>query len=287
MLQTSRQFMVNRLLSMKYRLLNWVIPLLFIGGAIPSYAEGPPPFPQFEAKRIKPPSSGSGQRINVQIGINNADAAPAAGATDQPISEEAEGDFGWFWSAISPSAEKAGPWRLEDAMNVLQKSDARAALPAPRLQSLQELAQSHGIDILRASIGTEVSPALVLAVMYVESRGRADAVSAAGAEGVMQLMPATAERFGVSDPFQASESIMGGIAYLDVLMKRFEGDPILVLAGYNAGEGAIAEHGGVPPYDETRGYVPKVLQAYAVARGLCVTPPLFISDGCVFAVSKS
>ena len=67
--------------------------------------------------------------------------------------------------------------------------------------------------------------------------------------------------------------------YLD----HFEKDPVLVLAGYNAGEGAVRDHKGVPPYPETRDYVPKVLAAYQVARGLCLTPPELISDGCVFA----
>ncbi|MEO1558042.1 MAG: lytic transglycosylase domain-containing protein, partial [Pseudomonadota bacterium] len=126
-------------------------------------------------------------------------------------------------------------------------------------------------------------PALVLAVMAVESGGDASAVSRAGAQGLMQLMPATAEEFGVVDAFAPDQNIKGGVAYLDWLMARFDGDPVLVLAGYNAGPGAVRDHGGVPPYAETRDYVPKVLAAYAVARGLCLTPPQLISDGCVFA----
>ena len=67
------------------------------------------------------------------------------------------------------------------------------------------------------------------------------------------------------------------------LMERFEGDPILALAGYNAGENSVTKHDGVPPYAETRDYVPKVLAAWTVARGLCLTPPQLVSDGCVFA----
>jgi soluble lytic murein transglycosylase-like protein len=72
------------------------------------------------------------------------------------------------------------------------------------------------------------------------------------------------------------------VAYLDWLMTEFGGDPVLVLAGYNAGEGAVRKNGGVPPYAETRDYVPKVLAAFQVARSLCVTPPQLASDGCVF-----
>jgi soluble lytic murein transglycosylase-like protein len=85
----------------------------------------------------------------------------------------------------------------------------------------------------------------------------------------------------INDPAQ---NIRGGVAYLDWLIEEFGGDPMLVLAGYNAGEGAVRQHGGVPPYRETRDYVPKVLAAWSVARGLCVTPPELLSDGCVFNV---
>jgi soluble lytic murein transglycosylase-like protein len=124
---------------------------------------------------------------------------------------------------------------------------------------------------------------LVLAVIAVESSGRPDAVSGAGAQGLMQLMPDTADRFGVEDALSPGDNIAGGVQYLNWLMKEFEKDPILVLAGYNAGEGSVRSHGGVPPYAETRDYVPKVLSAFQVARGLCKTPPELISDGCVFA----
>jgi soluble lytic murein transglycosylase-like protein len=127
-----------------------------------------------------------------------------------------------------------------------------------------------------------VSPALVLAVIAVESSGDAAAVSTAGAEGLMQLMPATAERFGVDDALTPSENILGGVRYLDWLMEEFDGDPVIVLAGYNAGEGSLQKYNGVPPFPETRDYVPKVLAAFQVARGLCLTPPELISDGCVF-----
>ena len=98
----------------------------------------------------------------------------------------------------------------------------------------------------------------------------------------MQLIPATADRFGVTNALDASQNIKGGVAYLDWLLKEFGGDPILALAGYNAGENAVKKHAGVPPYAETRDYVPKVLAAFAVARNLCRTPPELVSDGCVF-----
>ena len=102
----------------------------------------------------------------------------------------------------------------------------------------------------------------------------------------MQLMPDTAARFGVSDSFVADQNILGGVKYLDWLMGEFDQDPILVLAGYNAGEGSVRKHAGVPPFAETRDYVPKVLAAFQVARGLCKSPPELITDGCVFAAMK-
>ncbi|MEM6757937.1 MAG: lytic transglycosylase domain-containing protein [Pseudomonadota bacterium] len=246
-----------------------------------SAADGPPPFKDFSAKRVKPPAPGTKKRITVQIEpttekVAPNDAPPAARDETRPASR-----YAWFWSQVSPDMDGAGAGRLIPAMRAL--ADARPPLPAPRLQQMQAAATAYGSDILRATIGTEVSPALVLAVMMVESSGRLDAVSTAGAQGLMQLMPDTASRFGVADSFASAENIAGGVRYLDWLMDTFDRDPLLVLAGYNAGEGAVRSHGGVPPFAETRDYVPKVLAAYQVARALCVTPPELASDGCVFA----
>ncbi|MEM1300436.1 MAG: lytic transglycosylase domain-containing protein, partial [Pseudomonadota bacterium] len=111
-----------------------------------------------------------------------------------------------------------------------------------------------------------------------------DAVSSAGAQGLMQLMPATAARFDVENALSPAENIRGGVAYLDWLMEEFDRDPIMVLAAYNSGEGAVRKHEGVPPYPETRDYVPKVLAAFASARGLCRVPPQLATDPCVFSV---
>ncbi|SMP26221.1 lytic transglycosylase domain-containing protein [Shimia sagamensis] len=249
-----------------------------------AFAEAPKPFPDFSAKRVKPPKPGQGNRINVQITptVVVPEAQDAGSAEDSP-SQTAVGAMAWFWEEVSPNLEDSGPGRLENALNKVSKPPTGHGVPTPRLTTLQTIVQSHGIDILRSTIGTQVSPALVLAVIAVESGGEADAVSGAGAQGLMQLMPDTAARFGVDDSFAGSDNIAGGAKFLDFLMEKFESDPILVLAGYNAGENSIAEHAGVPPYAETRAYVPKVLAAFQVARALCMTPPELISDGCVFA----
>ncbi|WP_246849690.1 lytic transglycosylase domain-containing protein [Rubellimicrobium arenae] len=188
----------------------------------------------------------------------------------------------WFWADVSPLLADSGPGRLGEALEAVAQAPSGWSGP-PRLQALQDIARAYGPEILRHTVGTRVSPALVLSVIAVESGGRSRAVSAAGAAGLMQLMPGTAARFGVQDRLSPEDSIRGGIAYLDWLLGRYRGDPILALAAYNAGEGAVDDNAGVPPFAETRAYVPKVLAAWTVARGLCLTPPELVSDGCVFA----
>ncbi len=103
--------------------------------------------------------------------------------------------------------------------------------------------------------------ALVNAVIQQESGFNPQAVSGAGAIGLMQLMPKTAEWIGV-DPYNPIDNLRGGIAYLRDLYRRFNGDLALTLAAYNAGEGAVNKYGGVPPYAETQGYVSSVIHRY-------------------------
>ncbi|WP_136441115.1 lytic transglycosylase domain-containing protein [Pacificoceanicola onchidii] len=259
--------------------------------AAPAAAESS--FPSFSAKRVKPPAPGTKKRITIQIAPRAEPAIPPRPSKPaEPQSSVAEtapakpaapkGRYAWYWDKVSPELSATGPGRLSAALDGLARGPGGQTVAAPRLQALQDIASTHGRDILMASIGTKVSPAFALAVISVESAGKADAKSGAGAEGLMQLMPATAERFGVTDSFDAAQNIKGGVAFLDFLMEKFEGDPLLVLAGYNAGENSIGTHNGVPPYAETRDYVPKVLAAFQVARGLCVTPPELVSDGCAF-----
>jgi hypothetical protein len=105
-----------------------------------------------------------------------------------------------------------------------------------------------------------LDPDLVQAVVAVESGFRPDAVSPKGAQGLMQLMPYTARALGVKDSFDPAANLDGGTRYLRALIKRYDGDVRRALAAYNAGEGAVARHGGVPPYPETLAYVRKVLE---------------------------
>lgn len=109
----------------------------------------------------------------------------------------------------------------------------------------------------------EIDPRLALAIATTESNFNATAVSPKNAMGVMQLIPATAERFNVKNPFDPVQNVKGGLAYLRWLLAYFKGDVALAAAGYNAGEGAVDRYKGVPPYRETRGYVDRILSFFA------------------------
>ncbi len=119
-----------------------------------------------------------------------------------------------------------------------------------------------------------LDPELVRAVVAVESDFRADAVSPKGAQGLMQLMPATAKALGVTDAFDPAQNLEGGARHLRALIDQYGGDVKRALAAYNAGPGAVARHGGVPPYPETRDYVRKVLR-----RAQTVVPRAVAADG--------
>lgn len=281
---------------MARRVWVWAVAAVCAGAAAPAQESG--------IRFLSVPDTDDrGPRINIQIteedmarqaalaarpaGDPAGDAGSAAsdpaapGGTGDPAGSGAPGGSGWFWAEI-PTGMPADPARFWAAQEHLARAPEAADLGAPRLETVSRIAEDHGRIILSATIGTQVSPAFVLAVIAAESGGRSGAESSAGAQGLMQLIPATAERFGVEDAFDAAQNIAGGVAYLDWLMQEFDRDPILVLAAYNAGEGAVTRAGGVPAYDETRTYVPRVLAAWGLARGLCSTPPELISDGCVF-----
>lgn len=117
---------------------------------------------------------------------------------------------------------------------------------------------AYQAEIAAASREFGVEEAVLRAIMHAESSYNPMALSHAGAQGLMQLMPATARRFGVTDSYNAGQNIRGGAQYLSWLLKRFNGNLTLAAAGYNAGEGAVDRHGGVPPYKETQRYVQRV-----------------------------
>jgi len=151
------------------------------------------------------------------------------------------------WSVMPASPGPAGLPRLPPDL---------AAPPPERIASLVRImAPRYNLD-----------PALVLAVIEAESGFRADSVSHRGACGLMQLIPETAARFGVVNIFDTEDNLRGGMSYLRWLLAHFEGDVRLALAGYNAGEGAVEAHGGVPPFAETQSYVRRILSRYPSSR---------------------
>ncbi len=133
--------------------------------------------------------------------------------------------------------------------------------PAPVAAATKPTPYQAEIAIIAGQFG--LSPALVDAVAWAESRHRADAVSPAGAIGVMQLMPATARSLGVRDARDPVQNIRGGAAYLRAQLDRFDNDLERALAAYNAGPGAVLRHGRVPPYRETQKYVRDILDRLA------------------------
>ncbi len=137
---------------------------------------------------------------------------------------------------------------------------ACGALPGVNFGTVRLNTTAFQDAIAAAAHANGVEEAVVRAIIHAESAYNPNALSRVGAQGLMQLMPATAQRFGVVNAFDAADNIRGGVAYLAWLLKRFDGNLALAAAGYNAGEGAVAKYGGVPPYSETQRYVRRVAQ---------------------------
>ncbi len=150
--------------------------------------------------------------------------------------------------------------------------DVGARLPSPTCHGIGKLvpraepppeivAMVHEVAARQA-----LDPALVLAIMRIESAFDPRALSPMGAMGLMQLMPGTAQRFGVVNPWDAAQNLSGGAAYLRFLLERYNGDVALAAAAYNAGEGAVDKYHGVPPYAETTAYVQALRSIYTKPR---------------------
>lgn len=211
---------------------------------------------------LRAPPQGSGVRLRT----------PGLKATPMPqVEAQPRARQDWFWAAHSPAASAGGADRWTEALATMRarRDRGQTLIGEDRLRAIKA---SFGPQIRAAADAHDVSEALLIAVIAVESAGKPTAISPKNAQGLMQLIPATAARFGITDPFDPGANVKGGAAYLDWLLGEFRGDLLLALAGYNAGEGAVHRHKGVPPYAETRDYVVLVLDALAGAGALCDAP---------------
>lgn len=139
----------------------------------------------------------------------------------------------------------------------------RLVLAVPSQHNIRASSHPFTTEVASAANSFGLDPALLHAVIKVESNHNPSAVSPKGAIGLMQLMPETSRRFGVSDPFDPEENIRAGARYLSLLLTTFEGDLTLALGAYNAGENAVIRHGRrLPPFPETCRYVTKVTALY-------------------------
>lgn len=169
-------------------------------------------------------------------------------------------DDGEVHLANHPTGEQFEVW--EKSPKTAQREEAAAA-GAAKMAPLAAVRKQYHPIVTEAARAYAVEPALLHAVISVESRYNVKAVSKKGASGLMQLMPGTAKRYGVVDIFDPAQNIRAGAQYLRDLLKMFNNDLRLALAAYNAGENAVVRHGSkIPPYRETAAYVPKVLAFY-------------------------
>ena len=154
----------------------------------------------------------------------------------------------------------------------------RAFAPTNAINSIEtDLTSGDAqLDQLITSIGESegVDPRFIHAVIWQESKYVQEARSHMGAQGLMQLMPATARRFGCKDPHDPAENIAAGTKYLSWLLKRFDGNVELALAGYNAGEGSVDKYNGIPPYRETQNYVRIITSRYGKSRNPVLDTPI-------------
>jgi soluble lytic murein transglycosylase-like protein len=226
---------------------------------------------------------GSGE---AQFRLGEIYARSAAGKKDEVLAAS------WLLKAALSQYNAAKPrlaqWDLTDAelpgepecvlsgqmlARTLPRSRPAAAAPppaktqstAPRMASHPKRREVEGL-VRDLAPGYGLNPELVLAVIEVESNFNAKAKSHKQAQGLMQLIPATAKRFGVSDPWDPHQNLKGGMAYLRWLLDHFDGNLRLALAGYNAGEQAVRRHGGVPPYSETQNYVKRIARVLGVSE---------------------
>lgn len=172
-----------------------------------------------------------------------------------------------FMLTLSPSCAVAGPSAVSGQQET-GEGDISSGLENDQCTYADEQVCRYHNIIVMAARHNEVEPLLVMAIIQAESRYDPKAVSRSGARGLMQLMPQTAEAWGVTDSFDPRQNVEGGVRYLKWLLKLFDGDRELALAAYNAGLKQVYRYGGVPPFPATRKYLQLVRQWYEHFKSL-------------------
>ena len=173
--------------------------------------------------------------------------------------EDADGTV--YFTNMRPSGKERKQYKVYLKTPPIRRARA-GVVPVPARGTDAARYSRYDSSIVEASRAFSIPEPFIRAVIRVESDYDPRVVSVAGAQGLMQLMPATAKRMGVRDSFEPHDNIMGGTRYLRYLANMFSGDMVLTIAGYHAGEGAVMKYRGVPPYESTQGYIKKVLKYY-------------------------
>lgn len=187
----------------------------------------------------------------------------------RPSSGASSSDFNWFWTEAMPTAASDRDGLAPGLVRYIDDRRARGLPVWGNARAGNGIYKRFREAIDKAAHETGLSWAVITSVITIESAGVATATSPKGAMGLMQLMPATAARFGVEKAYDPFENISGGARYFAELLKLHNGDFVLALASYNAGEGAVDKYQGVPPYNETRDYVAKFFSIYAATKTFC------------------
>ena len=236
------------------------------------------------AMRVRAPdtaASGAAITIPAASSVSAPTAAPPMVPAATPASGTRRVVSGQVYSYIKDGVRHYTSARPKGAAEVasvrtikysfIETCFACGAKPGVNFGTLRLNTSSYQAEIAAAAREFGVEEAIVRAIIHAESSFNPLALSHAGAQGLMQLMPPTARLFGVSDSYDAGQNIRGGVQYLSWLLKRFNGNLTLAAAGYNAGEGAVDRHGGVPPYKETQRYVERVALLTDRYRGAVVS----------------
>ncbi|WP_425497786.1 lytic transglycosylase domain-containing protein [Lysobacter arvi] len=220
-------------------------------------ALGQPSRPSAPTRSLGFPAGTTGQAtLRVDADAPVIDTPPMRVASGQVYTYTEAGVVHYASQRPSPRAGRGPVSRV--TYTYMESCYACALQPGVDFETIRLDTGAFRAEIAAAARDFGVDEAVVRAVIHAESAYNPNAISRVGAQGLMQLMPATARRFGVVNVFDIRQNIRGGVQYLAWLLQRFDGNLVLAAAGYNAGEGAVDRYRGVPPYDETQRYVQRV-----------------------------